>query len=427
MPSITKTSVDRLIASAAAGSIRDDVIKGFVVRLNRDGSVTYLFEFRAGRSRTAPWRRLSIGRHGMFTPNSARKAAQELQSRVRLGEDPALDRSRERRIPTVRAFAEKFLSDAEGIARAHPEKAKLRMRTIVNYRSYLRVHVGPALGSRRLDTVTRADLEKLHARIGQEHPATANRVIEFIGSVWRAASVAHDLQLAGNPAAGLQSFKETKRERYLTFDEMIRLGAAIEEAETTGIPMQIDETKETAKHAPKDPQKRRVHIDPFAAAALRLLMVSGARLREILHAEWANIDLGRGLLTVYGKTGRRHIILPSPALAILESLPRSGAYAIPGASPGKPRADLNRPWRLVARRAGLSGVRLHDLRHSFASVAVSSGASLPIIGKLLGHSQPQTTQRYAHLGDDPVREIAARTAQQIHRALIPAVPGSAIA
>ncbi len=159
MSAISKTSVDRLIASRTPGTIRDDALKGFVARLNRDGSVTYLFEYRAGRSRNAPWRRLSIGRHGMFTPSSARKAALELQSRVRLGEDPALDRSVERSMPTLRAFAEAFLSDAEAMAGTHPEKAKLRPRTIANYRSYLRVHVAPALGSRRLDTLTRADLE----------------------------------------------------------------------------------------------------------------------------------------------------------------------------------------------------------------------------------------------------------------------------
>jgi integrase len=197
---------------------------------------------------------------------------------------------------------------------------------------------------------------------------------------------------------------------------MMRFGVAIHEAETTGIPMTIDPDKPSSKPKPKDPERRRVRIDPFAAAALRLLLFSGARLREILHARWADIDLERALLNVYSKTGRRHIFLPPTAIAILTALPRRGDYVIAGQIDGKPRADLNRPWRMVARRAKLEGVRLHDLRHSFASVAVSNGATLPILGRLLGHSQAQTTMRYAHLADDPVREVVKRTALSIRSA-----------
>jgi integrase len=196
----------------------------------------------------------------------------------------------------------------------------------------------------------------------------------------------------------------------------MRLGTAIHEAETIGIPMTIDTDKPSSKHVPKDPERRRVRIDPFAAAALRLLLFSGARLREILHARWTDVDLERGLLTVFSKTGRRHVFLPPPAIAILTALPRHGEYVILGQVEGKPRADLNRPWRMVARRARLVGVRLHDLRHSFASVAASNGATLPVIGRLLGHTQSQTTMRYAHLSDDPLREVATRTAQSIRSA-----------
>jgi integrase len=126
-----------------------------------------------------------------------------------------------------------------------------------------------------------------------------------------------------------------------------------------------------------------------------------------------DFDTDKALLTVFSKTGRRHVFLSPPAIAILTALPRLGEHVIPGQVDGKPRADLNRPWRMVARRAALTGVRLHDLRHSFASVAVSNGATLPVVGRLLGHTQPQTTMRYAHLADDPVREVAKRTAQSI--------------
>ncbi|PSC03465.1 integrase [Alsobacter soli] len=414
MPTISKRTVDALIASATPGSLRDDALKGFVARLNRDGSLTYLFEYRAGRTRDALWRRMSIGRHGMFTPTTARQAAQELQSRVRMGEDPARERAIARTMPTLSTFADAFLDDAAAMAEAHPEKAKLRPRTVANYRSYLRVHIAPALGSIRIDNLTQQDVQRLHQRIGRTRPSTANRVVEFVGTLWRAAATQFKLE-GTNPCGGVRAFKEMKRERYLSLNEIICLGRAITIAETTGVPIRIDATKPTSKHAPKGEQV--VRIDPFAAAALRLLLISGARLREILHAEWSNIDLERGLLTVFGKTGRRHVLLSPPAVRLLESLPRCGPYVIPGALQGKPRADLNRPWRTVLRCAGLTGVRLHDLRHSFAALAAGSGASLPIIGKLLGHSQPQTTMRYAHLADAPVRDVLDRAGAQISSAL----------
>ena len=188
MAAISKLTVDALIAVRQVGSIRDEALKGFVARLNRDGSVTYLFEYRAGRSRGAPWRRFSIGRHGKFTPTSARHAAEQLQARVRLGQDPAFDSATDRDMPSVSGFALAFLAQAEAMARTHPEQAKLRLRTIANYRSYLRVHVAPVLGTRKLNTLTHADVERLHAKVGRKHPSTANRVIEFVGTLWRAAS-----------------------------------------------------------------------------------------------------------------------------------------------------------------------------------------------------------------------------------------------
>jgi integrase len=219
-----------------------------------------------------------------------------------------------------------------------------------------------------------------------------------------------------NPARGVDKFKESRRERFLTGEELERLGSAIREAETTGIPWVVDETKPTAKHVPKS--ARITRISPSAAAALRLLLFTGCRLREILHLRWEHFDAERGCLFLPdSKTGRKTIILNAPALAVLNALERAGPYVVPGDNPERPRHDLKRPWEAVTRRAVLDGVRLHDLRHTYASFGAGGGLGLPIIGKLLGHAQAATTARYAHLDDHPLRRASESIASRIAAAL----------
>jgi integrase len=194
-----------------------------------------------------------------------------------------------------------------------------------------------------------------------------------------------------NPTHGIDRFAEHRRERFLTNEELERLGAAVREAETTGIPWGVDDSAPNAKHV-ANPQNRFTQIDPHAAAAIRLLILTGAWLGEILTLKWEYVDFERGLLLLPdSKTGKKAIVLNAPAFDVLANLPRVGAYVIAGQAAGseqeRPRADLKRPWRTVAKRAGLNGVRIHDLRHTHASVGAGAGLGLPIIGKLLGHAQ----------------------------------------
>jgi integrase len=224
-----------------------------------------------------------------------------------------------------------------------------------------------------------------------------------------------------NPASGIKKYPEDNRERYLTSEELGRLGDAIREAETDGIPWDPDPDKKV-KHAPKA-ENRRIKIDQFSAAAIRLFILTGARRGEILKLKWTNVDLQRGLLFLDdSKTRKKTIILNGPAQLILTELPNVGPYVIPGEpkvlGDGKiqhrPRSDLKRPWHHVRKRAGLDAsaddpklrVRIHDLRHTHASVGVEANLSLQIIGKLLGHTQMKTTERYAHLADDPKRHAS---------------------
>ena len=155
-----------------------------------------------------------------------------------------------------------------------------------------------------------------------------------------------------------------------------------------------------------------------AAAALRLLILTGARLREILHLRWEHVDVERGLLLLPdSKTGRKTIVLNRPALEILKAHPRTGLFVIVGDKPDQPRTDLKKPWAAVSRRAGIEGVRLHDLRHTFASIGAGASLGLPIVGKLLGRSQPQTTARYAHLDADPLLRAANLIGERIESAM----------
>jgi integrase len=206
----------------------------------------------------------------------------------------------------------------------------------------------------------------------------------------------------------------------LTSDELARLGDVLHEGETIGLPYTLDGA--VSKHARK-PENRRVVLDPFATAAIRLLILTGARLREILNAQWAQLDLERGILFLSdSKTGRKPIYLGPAALSVLTALPRLAGnphIIASGMRDGRPRVSLDAPWAAATRAAGLDGLRIHDLRHSFASIGVGASLGLPIVGKILGHTNQATTQRYAHLsGDgDPIRRAVETIGATIDAAM----------
>jgi integrase len=250
----------------------------------------------------------------------------------------------------------------------------------------------PKHGARKAHDFSRADLARLHLSI-QDRPYQANRLLAVVASMYSFGE-RHGLVPEGyNPAVRIERFPEARRERFLSTEELGRLGEAFRQFESDG---------------------------RFAAgiAALRLLLFTGARLSEILHLRWEHVDFERGLLLLPdSKTGRKAITLNAPALAVLQSLEQIGAFVIPGANPDTPRADLKKPWAAVIEAASLPGLRIHDLRHSFASVGAGAGLGLPIVGKLLGHAQAATTQRYAHLDADPIRRAADAIGATISAAL----------
>ncbi len=407
MPKLTKEFVDR----APSGEHFDSDLPGFVLDVGKTGVKTFFVRYRlkgSGRSGRRPY--VKIGRYGAVTPAEARSEAKRILLRVATGEDPAAEAAEARGAISVTELAERFLAD-EVAPKRKPATAAL-------YRIYWRKHVRPEIGDMKAEKVNRATIAKLHLKIGKTHPVTANRVKDTFVSGMFAFGIARALLPPDmrNPARNIEKFRETSRERFLSGDELERLGAALREAETVGIPWQVDETRPNAKHIQKE--NRLTVLSPFATNAIRLLVFTGCRLREILDVKWSDVDFDRGMLHLSdSKTGRKSVVLSAPALAILAALPRLGDYVIAGNDPMQPRADLKRPWTLVCRRAGLEGLRLHDLRHSFASVGAGAGLGLPVIGKLLGHASPTTTSKYAHLDNDPVRRATNAIGATIAAAL----------
>lgn len=422
MPTVrlTRKSVAALALPEQPTVYWDADLAGFGLAVRPTGAKSWVVKYRSGSGRRAPQRRIvldrlkEVDRGGGLTVEEARKKAQAILAEARLGGDPANARREAREAPTLRELGERYQAET---AAGRKESSKAL------YAIYWNRHILPALGSKKARDITRADVAKLHVAIAAGgHRVTANRVLVHLRSFynWAADDTASCLPKGFvNPTGKVERFQEFAKERYLTAEELGQLGDALRQAETVGIPWpEADESKPKAKHAPKRPEVRRTMIAPAAAAAIRLLLFTGARLREILHLQWSEVDLERGLLHLgNSKTGRKTIVLAAPAMELLATLPRQGRYVISSESAGqkdeKPRADLHRPWKLVCRAAGLEGVRIHDLRHSFASVGAAGNLGLPVIGSLLGHRSPDITQRYAHLADSPLRAAADRIAETI--------------
>jgi integrase len=402
---LTKRTVDALPVRDSVYVAYDNSLAGFGCRVTPKGARSWIVEYRPhGGGRRIAKKRITLGAVSVLTPDQARQAAADVLAKVRLGHDVPHDRAARRQVPTLDDLAERFMQEEV--------RPKRKPRTSDLYDMYLRVHVLPALGLKRAREITIADIAKLHRKIGVKAPVTANRVVALISSVFSWAARLGEVPEDLNPARGISRYREQGRERFLSGDELVRLGNALREAETIGVPWTIDETRVTAKHVPK--KNRRTKVSPFATAAIRLLLLTGCRLREILNLRWQEFDRERGMLFLPdSKTGRKPVILSGAALAVLEGLPRSGEYVIAGQRGDRARHDLKRPWEAIRQRARLRPIRLHDLRHSFAATGAASNLGLPVIGKLLGHKRAETTSRYAHIATDPLKIAADAIASQL--------------
>lgn len=378
---LTKRAVEAAKPAERDVFLWDDAMPGFGLRVLPSGKRGYLIQYRA-KGRT---RRLALGLHGTLTPEQARRLAAEQLACVRRGEDPSADRAAARHAATVAEFSERYLAQHADV--------KKKPRSVEGDRALLRLHVLPALGRRKLEAVNRADVIALHHAM-RGTPGAANRVLALLSKMFNLAERWGVRPDGSNPCRHVERYPSHPRERYLSDAELTRLGEAIREAEQTG-----GESRE-------------------AIAALRLLVFTGCRLGEVLGLRWGFVDFERACLRLPdSKTGAKVVPLNAPALAVLASLDRRSEWVLPGRDGAGHLFDLNGPWRRAQRRAGLEGVRLHDLRHSFASVGAGSGHSLHVIGGLLGHRSTMTTKRYAHLADDPLRSATEAIGARLAAAL----------
>ncbi|MBB57586.1 MAG: integrase [Rhodospirillaceae bacterium] len=372
MPKITKRLVEAAEPRDKDYIICDDDLAGFAVRILPSGRRSYIAQYRIGNR----YRRMSLGAHGVLTPEKARRMAFKVLAAVKDGEDPAGERSRARKACTVKELAKRF--DEEHIS------VRLKPGTAREYRRNLRRFILPALGRLKVAEVTRADIAKFHHDL-RHIPYQANRNLEVISKMFVLAEMWGMRPDGSNPRLHIKKYPEEKRERYLNQEELSSLGSVLSEAEQIGVE------------------------DIYAISAIRLLIFTGCRLNEIMTLKWAEVDLDNSCLRLSdSKTGARVVHLGSPALNLLDNLKRqpNNPWVICGKIPGTYRKEIQKFWQRIRNRAGINDVRIHDLRHSFASNAVAQGMSLPMIGKLLGHTQVQTTARYAHLAADPVKAAA---------------------
>lgn len=412
---ISKSSVDALNALGGKPMfLWDTELRGFGVKATPAARKVYLVQYRIG-GRAGRAQRVTLGTHGNITADEARRKAKQVLGEIADGIDVAAEKRRRKHVdksaPTIAELTADFLEVLV--------KGKRKRSTRVEYERLLAKAIIPVLGKRLVRDVTHGEVERWHLGL-KATPTQGNRAMAVLSTLFSWAIRGGYRSDRHNPCTGIEKFKEGPRKRYLSERELAALGAALREAETVGVAWDIDETKPTAKHLPKRPENRRTRIDPFAAAAIRLFVLTGARLGEILTLKWEYLDLDAGVLRLPdSKTGAKILTLNAPARAVLASLPRveGNPYVVPGDLPGAHRTNIKRPWTMIRRLAGLEDVHIHDLRHTTASVAVASNVSLTLIGGLLGHKSQQTTQRYAHLSDDPLRDAAEKVGARIQQAM----------
>jgi integrase len=378
---LTKRVVDAARAGDGERFLWDPELPGFGLRVRPSGRRYYVVQYRSnGRTR-----RLTLGPHGALTPDQARRKAAKLLAEARDGGDPAVEIRSAAKSITVADLAKRFLAQ-------HAELKK-KPTSLRNDRLNLRLHVLPHLGTLRLAAVTREDVATLHHGL-HETPTAANRVLALLSKMFNLAE-RWGLRADGtNPCRHVEHFPERRRERFLSDDELARLGRVLNEVEQSGT--------ESAE----------------AIAAIRLLLFTGCRVSEVVRLRWEDVDVERRCLRFPdSKTGAKRIPLNSAALAVLDGLARLSPWVIPGRDRAQPLVNLAKPWDRVRGLAELDGVRLHDLRHTHGSSAAGAGLSLHLVGALLGHRQPATTARYAHLADDPVHEASERVGVHLASAM----------
>lgn len=366
---LSEALVRRLESADTGSRVRyDGGVPGFGLRVTPAGAKSFVLNYRtrAGRER-----RLTIGSWPDWSVTAARTEAQRLRREIDLGHDPLAERDEERTAPTVADLCARYRRDH--LPRKRPSSQR-------DDASMIERDVLPALGRLKVEDVRYADVERLHREISTRAPIRANRVVAFLSKAF-SLSIRWGWR-ADNPARGIERNDEDRRQRFMSPAEIARLAAVLD-----------------------------AHPERTSCALIRFLLLTGCRYSEAARATWDQFDIGGGTWTKpssHTKQKKSHRIpLSAPARQMLAELPQRDRYVFPNHR-GEPIRSVKTLWKTITRKAGIEGVRVHDLRHTHAAILASAGLGLPVIGALLGHTQPATTARYAHLSDDPLREAAER-------------------
>lgn len=387
---LTKRLIDSLVFEGAhphAKDIRwDAALPGFGVRVNPSGSKMFVIKYRPldKQGTTADTRLETLGAYGPLTLEEARDLAKDKLGEVRKGKDPMEEKQKIIAAPTVKELCTIYMERHGKLKKSASEDTRrIDKRLLVSW------------GNRKARTITSADVARLHQEVAKSGTYEANRVLALVKVIWKLAKTWGLLEgVEGNPADGIKKFRERKRDRWVKPEEMPRLAAAID-----------------------------LESNPYVRSALWLYLLTGARKSELLQLKWSDLDLERCEARLGDtKAGRIHYIPLSPeALVIIRSLPQlaDNPHIFVGHKKGTHLVNVNKAWTRVKTAADIEDVRLHDLRRTVGSWLATSGASLPLIGKVLNHSNPSTTQIYARLSDDPARAALAEHGKRIMEAAKP--------
>jgi integrase len=357
---------------------------GLGMRITAKGRKSYFVFYR---TQDGQQRRPALGLIRDLSLKEAREMAQEYRAAACKGLDPVAARREARNALTLRQFAEIYMAE-------HAEKRKKPL-SVAGDRGNLDNHILPRLGDTKLDRITRPDITRFHRDMSGQ-PSAGNRCLALLSKMFNLAEAWGYRKDGTNPCLHVERYKENKRERYLTVEELGRLGKVLAEVEGS------------------DTER------PAVVAAIRLLLFTGCRRDEILTLRWDYVDFAAGCLRLPdSKTGAKIVWLNAPALAVLRGMERheSNSWVIPGQRRGARLVNISKPWHRIRAAAKLPDLRLHDLRHSFASMGANAGLGLPLLGALLGHKDSGTTARYAHLAANPVKEAGDKIGQALKEAL----------
>lgn len=371
---ITKRLVDQTQAPGKGQSfVWDADVKGFGLRITATGSKAYVFQYKNKSGRN---RRMTLGKHGSITADQAREIARELYLEVRRGKDPLADKSAHRGAPDVYALCDDYIT--------RHAKPKKRPRSLEGDLSLIERFIKPEMGTMKVQDVELRDIEKVAALLS-EKPTTANRLVALLSKMFNLAKSWKWRDT--NPTEGWQKHPEFKRERPLSEEELRRLYQVME-----------------------------AHPNQAACNIVRLLLLTGARRGEVLKMCWKDVNFEKGIWTKPAHNTKQkrteHLPLSEDALSLLKHIKDtrdasvSSKYVFPGRVPEEPITTIKTFWGRLRKEAGIEDARLHDLRHTTATVMAGAGSSLPMIGRQLGHTQYQTTLRYAHLYQDDLRQSA---------------------